>query len=154
MLHVYLLKRQVTLSLVCIIHCITVTTFSWLVLFLFCKVLLLFLFSNFKCQKNKNKSKPSGDIKRWLQWVHEWRPLWSTARSQGVSTLQRRQTRVSRKRHQTSSLIQTQRENISKDIFLHVFCKYKKPKWCQEKTKKKPCFFGGGGVCFFSQQLL
>lgn len=38
-------------------------------------------------------------------------------------------------------LIKTQRENISKDIFLHVFCKHKKPKWCQEKTKQKACFF-------------
>lgn len=25
--------------------------------------------------------------------------------------------------------------------FLHVFCKHKKPKWCQEKTKQKACFF-------------
>jgi len=38
-------------------------------------------------------------------------------------------------------LLQTQRENISKNILLHVFCKHKKLKWCQEKTKQKACFF-------------
>lgn len=73
--------------------------------------------------------------------AHKFAFLSSSDHQRTLQVLPERRGKFCAHRNFLFFLIKTQRENISKGIFLHVFCKHKKPKWCQEKTKQKDCFF-------------